>query len=117
MPEFHAEPYIYLAGLTHKSALIAWGAFYFRIKGKSDEGRFKLVDDRDLASIHPPRQQTVGASSAPYGHVVVEVHEVATGQLANVAETETANHVLVTGLLPDTEYTYKITVNAEEWAA
>jgi hypothetical protein len=26
MPEFHAEPYVYLAGLTHKAALIAWGA-------------------------------------------------------------------------------------------
>lgn len=28
MPNFYSEPYIYLAGLTHKSALIAWGAFY-----------------------------------------------------------------------------------------
>jgi tartrate-resistant acid phosphatase type 5 len=116
MPEFHAEPYIYLAGLTHKSALIAWGAFYFRIQGKSDEGRFKLVDDRDLASIHPPRQQTIGASSAPYGRAVVEVREAATGQLAMGAETETANHILVTGLVPDTEYRYTITVNEEVWA-
>ena len=31
MPEFHAEPYIYLPAVTHKSALIAWGAFYFRV--------------------------------------------------------------------------------------
>ena len=29
MPEFHAEPYLYLAGPTHKAALIAWGGFYF----------------------------------------------------------------------------------------
>ena len=28
MPEFHAEPYYYVAGLTHKAALIAWGSFY-----------------------------------------------------------------------------------------
>jgi tartrate-resistant acid phosphatase type 5 len=117
MPEFHAEPYIYLAGLTHKSALIAWGAFYFRITDKSADGQVKLVDDRDLARLHPPRQHTIGASSAPYGHAVVEVWEAVTGQLAKVAETETANHVLVTGLLPDTEYTYKITVNQEAWAA
>jgi hypothetical protein len=105
MPEFHAEPYIYLAGLTHKSALIAWGAFFFRITGKSADGQWKLVDDRDLARLHPPRQHTIGASSAPYGHAVVEVWEAATGHLAQVAETATANHVLVTGLLPDTEQT------------
>jgi tartrate-resistant acid phosphatase type 5 len=117
MPEFHAEPYIYLAGLTHKSALIAWGAFYFRITGKSADGQWKLVDDRDLTRIHPPRQHTIGTSSAPYGHAVVEVWEAATGHLAQVAETATANHVLVTGLLPDTEYTYTITVNKEAWAA
>lgn len=30
MPEFHSEPYIYLPAVSHKSALIAWGAFYFR---------------------------------------------------------------------------------------
>ena len=47
MPEFHQEQYIYLAGLTHKSALITWGAFFFKIKGKSDDQRFKLVDDGD----------------------------------------------------------------------
>jgi hypothetical protein len=117
MPEFHAEPYIYLAGLTHKSALIAWGAFYFRITGKSADGQWKLVDDRDLARLHPPRQHTIGASSAPYGPAVVEVGEAATGHVAQVAATATANHVLVTGLVPDTEYTYTITVNQEAWAA
>ena len=53
MPEFHSEPYIYLAGFSHKSALIAWGAFYF--KAKSD-GRMKLVDDDDLQWVHPPRR-------------------------------------------------------------
>ncbi|MEK6322925.1 MAG: metallophosphoesterase [Acidobacteriota bacterium] len=117
MPEFHAEPYIYLAGLTHKSALVAWGAFFFKINGRSDDARFKLVDDSDLEHIHPPRRQTIGASSEPFGQTVVEVREASTGKLANVAETSTANNVLVTGLSPDTEYTYKITVNNEEWAA
>lgn len=117
MPEFHQEQYIYLAGLTHKSALIAWGAFFFKIKGKSDDGRFKLVDDNDLEHIHPPRHQTIGTSSEPFGVAVVEVRDAVSGELANVAETSTANHVLVTGLLPDTAYTYKITVNNEEWAA
>ena len=45
MPEFHAEPYIYLPTVTHKSALIAWGAFYFRVTSRDG---FKLVDDSDL---------------------------------------------------------------------
>src|SRR6188768_3831068 len=64
MPEFHSEPYLHLAGLTHKSALIAWGAFYFRIKGR--DGEFKLVDDSSLKKVHPPRKQTIGSSSEPY---------------------------------------------------
>ena len=117
MPEFHAEPYISLAGLTHKAALIAWGAFYFRIRGAGDDGQLKLVDDHDLARLHPPRRQTVGASSEPYGEATVEVHNAATNDLVNVVRTSTTNHVLVTGLTPDTEYLYKITINGEEWAA
>ena len=70
MPEFHAEPYVYLAGLSHKSALIAWGAFYF--KAHSDGGA-KLVDDEDLQWVHPPRRESIGARSAPYGPARVEV--------------------------------------------
>jgi hypothetical protein len=27
----HFEPYVYLAGLTHKSALVAWGGFSFKV--------------------------------------------------------------------------------------
>ena len=117
MPEFHQEQYIYLAGLTHKTALIAWGAFFFKVKGKSDDQRFKLVDDNDLDHIHPPRHQTIGASSEPFGEAVVEVRNAVSGELVGGAMTSEANHVLVTGLLPDTEYTYKITINGEEWAA
>jgi hypothetical protein len=41
MSEFHAEPYVYLPTVTHTSALIAWGAFYFRVTAK---GRWKLVE-------------------------------------------------------------------------
>jgi hypothetical protein len=39
VPEFHAEPYIHLAGLSHKSALIAWGAFYFQTRTMLGTGR------------------------------------------------------------------------------
>jgi len=48
VPEFHAEPYLHLAGLSHKSALVAWGAFYFKTRSR---GQWKLVDDRDLRHV------------------------------------------------------------------
>ena len=72
MPEFHAEPYVYLAGLSHKSALIAWGAFYFRARS---DGTSKLVDDDDLQWVHPPRCDSIGCRSKPYGPADVEVRD------------------------------------------
>jgi hypothetical protein len=112
MPEFHAEPYVYLPAVTHKSALVAWGAFYFRVNAR---GPWKLVDDDDLKYVHPPRRDTIGARSAPYGPARVEVYD-ASGALAASAQAEAANHCWVAGLNPDTEYTYKVFVKAEEWA-
>ena len=93
MPEFHQEQYIYLAGLTHKSALITWGAFFFKIKGKSDDQRFKLVDDGDLKHLNPPRHQTIGASSEPFGVAVVEVRDAVSGEIAAKAATDAAKKV------------------------
>ncbi|HET9532582.1 MAG TPA: metallophosphoesterase [Blastocatellia bacterium] len=116
MPEFHAEPYLYLGALTHKAALIAWGGFYFRVRGRSSAGDWKLVDDQDLEHVNPPRRETIGARSEPYGKARVEVFD-RSGEMAAFAETCTANHVWVTGLSPDTEYTYRVIVNDEEWAA
>ena len=75
MPEFHAEPYVYLPSVSHKSALIAWGAFYFRTNTR---GKWKIVDDEDLKYVHPPRKDSIGAKSAPYGPARVEVYD-ATG--------------------------------------
>jgi tartrate-resistant acid phosphatase type 5 len=112
MPEFHAEPYVYLPGLTHKSALIAWGAFYFRVTAR---GKWKLIDDVDLKYVHPPRKDSIGARSAPYGPARVEVYNAA-GACVQAATTEAANHCWIPGLLPSTEYTYKVFVKGEEWA-
>ena len=112
MPEFHSEPYIYLPAISHKSVLVAWGAFYFRVK---TGGEMKLVDPDDLKHIHPPRKDTIGARSAPYGPARVEVHD-AQGTRVAVALTETTNHCWLTGLQPDTEYSYRVIVNDEEWA-
>ena len=113
MPEFHSEPYIYLPAVSHKSALIAWGAFYFRTNSK---GKWKIVDDDDLKYVHPPRKDSIGAQSAPYGPARVEVYD-ASGKVASCATTEVANHCWVAGLQPDTEYTYKILVKGQEWAS
>ncbi len=116
MPEFHAEPYLYLAGLTYKAALIAWGGFYFRVREQKLEGYCKLVDDSDLQHVHPPRRESIGARSEPYGKARVEVFDT-TGAVVAFAETTTTNHAWVAGLSPDTEYTYRVTINGEEWAA
>jgi tartrate-resistant acid phosphatase type 5 len=112
MPEFHAEPYIYLPTVSHKSALVAWGAFYFRV---STRGAWKLVDDSDLKYVHPPRKDSIGACSAPYGPARVDVFDSA-GALVSTAKTEAANHCWVAGLAPDTAYSYKVFVKGEEWA-
>ena len=114
MPEFHSEPFLHLAGLTHKSVLIAWGAFYFRIRGS--DTNFKLVDDGDLKHIFPPRRQTIGANSEPYGRALVEVFDKHQ-RLVSSASTQLQNHCWVGGLEPDTEYSYRVTVNDEEWAS
>jgi hypothetical protein len=112
MPEFHAEPYIYLAGLSHKSALIAWGAFYFRTRS---DGRARLVDDADLQWVHPPRCDSIGCRSKPYGPAEVEVRDEH-GAVAASARTSESNHCAVSGLRPDTRYTYTVRVKHEEWA-
>jgi tartrate-resistant acid phosphatase type 5 len=112
LPEFHAEPYIYLPTVTHKSALIAWGAFYFRVTSR---GASKLVDDSDLKYVHPPRRDSIGACSAPYGPARVDVFDRG-GRLVSSAKAEAANHCWVGELAPDTEYTYKVFVKDEEWA-
>ena len=113
MPEFHAEPYVYLPAVTHASALVAWGAFYFRTTSR---GQSKLIDDQDLNYIHPPRKDSIGALSAPYGPARVEVYDKA-GSLVSVARTDVANHCWLPGLKPDTEYSYKVFVKGAEWGA
>ena len=111
MPEFHAEPYVYLAGLSHKSALIAWGAFYFKVRS---DGRHKMVDDEDLQWVHPPRRESIGCQSDPYGPARVEVHD-ASGALVASAMTNCANHCAISGLQPNTRYRYTVTVKHEIW--
>ena len=113
MPDFYAEPYLHLAGLTHKSALVTWGAFYFKTRSNTDE--LKLVDDSDLRHVFPPRRQSIGAVSESYGPAEVVVRDGA-GAVVSRATTAT-NHVWVPNLQPDTEYRYEVTVKGEAWAS
>jgi len=113
MPEFHAEPYVYLPAVSHKSALIAWGAFYFRTNSK---GKWKIVDDDDLKYVHPPRKDSIGAQSAPYGPARVEIYD-ASGATVSCANTDVGNHCWLSNLQADTEYTYKVFVKGQEWAS
>ncbi|HEX8163970.1 MAG TPA: metallophosphoesterase [Pyrinomonadaceae bacterium] len=118
MPDYYSEPFITLAGLTHKSALIAWGAFYFRVKDSGKE--FKLVDDDDLKNIHPPRSDSIGATSKSYGPARVEVSDAAGNLVGSFPGEPGKNHCFVSGLTPDTEYAYRVLVmsgaDEEEWA-
>jgi tartrate-resistant acid phosphatase type 5 len=79
------------------------GGFYFRVRDQKSDGSWKLVDDRDLEHVHPPRRESIGARSEPYGPAKVEVFD-ASETLVSSAETATTNHVWVPGLAPDTEY-------------
>lgn len=81
--------------------MVAWGAFYFKVKS---HGEMKLIKPEDLKHIHPPRADTIGARSAPYGPARIEVRNTA-GETVTVAFTDITNHCWVTGLEPDTEYT------------
>jgi tartrate-resistant acid phosphatase type 5 len=111
LPEFHAEPFLHLAGLSHDRALVTWGAFYFRVRSSR---QWKLVDDSDLKFVHPPRRETIGARSEPYGPAVVRVYD-ADGRLACETSTLATNWCWVSGLSPDTTYRYEVTVKDETW--
>jgi hypothetical protein len=114
MPDFYSEPFLCLAGLTHKSALITWGAFYFRVKNGGEE--FKLVEDDDLKHVHPPRKDSIGATSKSYGPARIDVFDKDDRLVASANTQGDVNHCWVAGLTPDTEYFYRVFVNDEEWA-
>jgi hypothetical protein len=122
MAHIHREPYITLAALTESSALIAWGAFFFDVNGQEMDGRFKIIEDKDLKFINPPRETSIGESSNFYGPARVQVLEKKNpGQVIEVevkGETPESrvNHAWVNGLKPDTEYQYRVFVKDEPWA-
>src|SRR5215510_949204 len=123
MAHVHREPYITLAGLTEDRALIAWGAFFFDVNGQEIDGRFKLIEDKDLKFVNPPRATSIGESSSDYGPAKVLVWEK-DGDPGQPIEVEVpsnspntkVNHVWVEGLKPNTTYRYRVFVKNEPWA-
>lgn len=97
------EEYIYLAGLTDTTALIAWGKFFFDDSGK--------VLDRGAT-------ETIGENSYVFANPFAEisVRDAATDEALPPVLAFGANHCLVRGLRPDTEYRYSIKVKeGENW--
>jgi tartrate-resistant acid phosphatase type 5 len=110
MPHTHFEPYLYLAGLTHDSALIAWGGFYFSTRGRGQP--WQIVDDERL----PSRQESIGLRSEPYGSARVVVQDEA-GNRVDEQSVSDRNHVCIEGLEADRRYRYTVFVDGREWAA
>lgn len=116
----HCEEYLYLPALTHDAALIAWGGFFFVVE-RDDEEEWELIDDDKLPRL-VGRKQCVGESAEAYApRATVFVTEAGTGATQTV-NVEAANHAVVRGLKPDTEYKYRVVLRAangqeREWAA
>lgn len=121
MAHVHREPYITLAGLTEDSALISWGAFFFEVTGQEIDGRFKVIEDKDLKDINPPRESSIGESSNFYGAATVRVWENAGApvvelQVSGDTPESRVNHAWIRNLKPDTEYRYEVLVKGTPWA-
>lgn len=94
------EEYIYLAGLTHNTAFLAWGKFFFEDSGKvMDQGAM----------------ETVGASSFVFAQPFAEisVRDAATDEALPPILAAGGNFCVVRGLKPDTEYRYSIKVKED----
>ena len=111
-PLVHVEPFVHLVDVSHDRALVAWGAFWFQ---RSDAAaRWEIVDDQQLHEL-AGRRTCIGSSTEPFGDSLVEASD-AGGRV--VASGRTSEHcwAWLEGLQPDTEYSYRVTVDGEPWA-
>jgi hypothetical protein len=115
----HREEYLVLAGVTHKSALVTWGAIH--LKAKEAGGRYKVLDEEEGAveKLNPPRFGQIGLRSGRYAEQSVRVG------LKRVGSTQTEwkdgdparNHLWIYGLQADTPYEYEVEIDGKPWAA
>lgn len=128
--QVYREEYIYLAGLTHNSVMIAWGAFFFKVKGKLDTGQWEIIKDKDLhkhkyEDVKLDRRDLIGQWSAPYAKPGTDqqapIEVVITEKNSNVKKKyffpHYINDVTINNLSPDTDYTYKVILNGKEWGS
>ncbi len=111
--EVHSEQFVHLVDLSHDRVLVAWGAFCFT--RDDPDRRWEIVDDEQLAQV-VGRHTCIGSSAEPFGHAAVYVLD-ADGSLVAEAETSDRAWTWVEGLEPDTDYTYRLVVGGEDWAA
>jgi tartrate-resistant acid phosphatase type 5 len=112
-PDIHREELVHLVDLSDDRALIAWGAFWFRRVEVG--GRWTILDDSELHDV-AGRRTCIGHGAEPFGEALVEVLD-ARGRVVADAHTASRAWVWVTGLEPDTEYSYRVRVDGREWAA
>ena len=110
----HVEPFVHLVDVTPTRALVAWGAFWF--ERADPEAPWRIVDDERLPDVADGRRGCLGASAEPYGDTVVEALD-ADGRVVARARTAERSWAWLEDLRPDTEHTYRVVVDGEEWAA
>ena len=103
-PVLHREEFIYLPDVQSDSAIISWGAFFFR----------------DLKRRPISRRDTIGLRSSPYtkqGELVcVEMINTENGTVQK-CYTEEENHIRICDLTPNTQYKYRVLFPDREWAS
>src|SRR6188474_1109368 len=87
--DHYEEEYVYLADLTDTAALISWGKFFFA-------STMELVPDRKIHLL-----------DGQHGRVDVEVRD-ASGTVVRTVRVVDDTFTWVTGLTPDTPYTYRV---------
>lgn len=123
--QIHFEEYLYLPALTHDAAIVAWGGFYFEVEKDDDEEEWELLDDDKLPKLANGhrRKQSIGEQAEAYApQATVLVTETATNVTREFPAVAHANHAVIRGLKPDTEYTYRVEIRDEQgqtrdWAA
>ena len=112
----HFEQYVYLPALTHDSAIVAWGGFYFEVESENGKEEWKLLEDEDIPDRDPARPGSIGLNSKLCGPAAqVEVVNLDSGE-SRIVSVEGSNHAEIRGLEANTEYRYRVTVLDENGA-
>src|ERR1044072_2689174 len=112
--DHYEEEYVYLADLTDTAALISWGKFFFA-------STMELVPDRKIHLLEgrSGRHRSIGGNWEAYGPVDVDAR-APSGTVVRTVRVVDDTFPWVTGLTPDTHYTYRIVADPDgsrrEWA-